>query len=230
MENKLTAKSRLHLGTSQGKYDKRVDVSVDKRALDHQITLTDLESNKTYYYKIEVFESLYNKSGRTEEMTFTTSASEPYGPQVKEPENKAADFFDTDQDGLSDSYDLEIGTDPFLFDSDGDSYGDGNEMRHGYDPLIPGSTQETRLQPERYYRPKLSGAYEEQKIKELKAFIHRQIGYTMVSDRSWKILTNAYIYGKYPGVAITQAMRFGGKTVHPTISWSAWRNSSQYIE
>ena len=226
----LAAKSRLHLGTTQGKYDKRIDVNIEKRSLDHQITLTDIESNKTYYYKIEAFGGLYNKGKITNEMTFTTSSAEPYGPQVEERKDTVADFFDHDQDGLSDNYELEIGTDPFLFDSDGDSYGDGNEMKYGYDPLIPGSTLESRLKPERYLRPKLSGAYEEQKINELKAFIHRQIGYTRVSDSNWTILTNAYIYGKYPGVAITQAMRFGGKTVHPTISWMAWQNSSQYKE
>lgn len=40
--------------------------------------------------------------------------------------------------------------------------------------------------------------------------------------------TRAYLFGGYSIEEITQAVRFGGKTVHPTIPASAWRRSSDY--
>ena len=46
-------------------------------------------------------------------------------------------FLDSDQDGLSDEEEKNIGTDPNKADTDGDSYSDGTEVRSGYDPLKP---------------------------------------------------------------------------------------------
>lgn len=42
---------------------------------------------------------------------------------------------DRDQDGLSDSAELQYGTDPDNPDTDGDGYPDGEEINGGYDPL-----------------------------------------------------------------------------------------------
>ncbi len=42
---------------------------------------------------------------------------------------------DSDLDGLLDSQELALGTDPMLFDSDGDGLGDGWEVARGLDPL-----------------------------------------------------------------------------------------------
>jgi len=39
---------------------------------------------------------------------------------------------------------------------------------------------------------------------------------------------NAYVYGGYPLPAIKQSVKFGGKTVHPTIPWSLWKDSQDY--
>ncbi|MFH1900573.1 MAG: fibronectin type III domain-containing protein [Patescibacteria group bacterium] len=227
----LASRSRLHYGSESGIYDQHMEVTVNKRDLNHQISITGLESDKIYYYTIEVFDGLHGRGKWTDELTFRTAISQPYGPQIKTEEKKAqVEYFDSDSDGLSDGIELELGTDPFVFDTDGDGYGDGNEMRYGYDPLIPGSTQESRLQASRYFRPKLSDGYEAERRNELGRFIEKQIGKTRVSDKNWQTLINAYIYGRYPGVAITQAIRFGGKTVHPSIGWTAWRNSAQYRE
>jgi hypothetical protein len=44
-------------------------------------------------------------------------------------------FFDSDQDGLSDTEEKAYGTDPRNADTDGDSYSDGAEVKAGYDPL-----------------------------------------------------------------------------------------------
>ena len=43
---------------------------------------------------------------------------------------------DSDNDGLSDSQELELGTDPHNPDTDSDGYLDGSEVANGYDPLI----------------------------------------------------------------------------------------------
>ena len=47
---------------------------------------------------------------------------------------------DSDGDGLSDRYELEIGTDPYDSDTDGDGLSDGEEVKtYGTDPLNPDS-------------------------------------------------------------------------------------------
>lgn len=45
---------------------------------------------------------------------------------------------------------------------------------------------------------------------------------------NWFTLVKAYVYGGYPPEAIIQAVKFGGKTVHPTIPWSKWKESEDY--
>ena len=44
----------------------------------------------------------------------------------------------------------------------------------------------------------------------------------------WHTLVNAYIYGKYPLKALLRSIELNGITVHPTISWETWRNSTDY--
>ena len=44
---------------------------------------------------------------------------------------------DSDQDGLSDWYEVKIGTNPYNPDTDGDGLSDGWEVAHGTDPLDP---------------------------------------------------------------------------------------------
>ncbi len=44
---------------------------------------------------------------------------------------------DSDEDGLTNSEELLLGTDPNLADSDGDGYSDGSELNNGYDPAAP---------------------------------------------------------------------------------------------
>jgi hypothetical protein len=46
--------------------------------------------------------------------------------------------------------------------------------------------------------------------------------------RNWFTLVRARAYGGYPINAIVQTVRFGGKTVHPSIPWSSWKNSKDY--
>lgn len=51
-----------------------------------------------------------------------------------------------------------------------------------------------------------------------------------VSDKNWSTLVDSYVYGGYPIPAIARAIKFGGKTVHPTIPWSAWSQTDTYKE
>jgi hypothetical protein len=51
---------------------------------------------------------------------------------------------DSDGDGLCDSDELIIGTNPFVADTDGDGYPDGLELRLGSDPLNPNSIPDLR--------------------------------------------------------------------------------------
>ncbi len=51
-----------------------------------------------------------------------------------------------------------------------------------------------------------------------------------VSAQNWYTITNSYTYGGYPIPAIARAIKFGGKTVHPTIPWKVWKKTNMYKE
>ncbi|MFA5358772.1 MAG: fibronectin type III domain-containing protein [Patescibacteria group bacterium] len=51
---------------------------------------------------------------------------------------------------------------------------------------------------------------------------------TKTSGQWWYAYVNAYTYGGYTLKEVQQGVKFGGKTVHPTIPASAWRNSADY--
>lgn len=53
---------------------------------------------------------------------------------------------------------------------------------------------------------------------------------TATSKSWWYTYVNAYTYGGYTLEEIKQSVRFGGKTVHPTIPAAAWRGSPDYKE
>ena len=67
----LVAKSVIQYGTAPGKYKHKKTVS-ESRRLNHQITLTGLEPNTTYYYKITAQDSFNRKKKIASEMTFVT--------------------------------------------------------------------------------------------------------------------------------------------------------------
>lgn len=225
----LAAKAKIHYGTESGKYNKHLELNDNKRGLEHEIVLADLEPNTTYYYKVEAHDSLYRKREESREMSLRTSVFSNPTPQVLGTQT-ASEYIDSDADSLSDGYEYSIGTDPFNADSDGDGYNDGSEMKHGWDPNVAGSTLGTRLQASNYFKPKRDYAYRVEKDRELGLYVRGRLGQVSVSPTNWRILSDAYIYGGYPAEAIVQAIRFGGKTVHPSIEWSAWQGSSQYVE
>lgn len=61
---------------------------------------------------------------------------------------------DTDQDGLSNSEEAVLGTDPTKKDSDGDGFADGSEVASGYDP----SAAKRRLMDSAYLKSETVGA------------------------------------------------------------------------
>lgn len=223
----FAGKSKIFIGTQSDRYDQQLEVTKELHKLTHQIKLNELVPRTTYYYKIEVYDALYGKSKQSRELTFATPAYSSLEPNVI-PNNSYALLADTDHDQLSDSFEYQIGTDPLNWDSDADGYSDGNEFIHGYDPLVPGSSAAAKLQARFYRLPKRNADYEARQSNELKTFVHNQLGPVNISTNNWQTLANAYIYGRYPAYAITQAIRFGGKTVHPTINWTAWQTSPQY--
>jgi len=120
-------------------------------------------------------------------------------------------------------------------DTDGDGYPDGVEVRYGYNPLGPGKLASepatpVQIQVFAYNQPRVPNLQTEiNAAYELKYELEKLFnGPIPASKNSWPTLVNAYVYGSYPVEAIYQAIIYSGKTVHPTIPWSAWKNSADY--
>ncbi len=60
----------------------------------------------------------------------------------------------------------------------------------------------------------------------LKRYFHGRVPQS--ARDHWFELIRACAYGHYPAQAIIQAVRFGGKTVHPSIPWARWKTTSDY--
>lgn len=86
-------------------------------------SVSPLERSKEY-------EPDYNSGGR-EPREFNASGNTNVGSSALSPE------VDSDQDGLSDAVEENLGTNPFSQDTDGDGYPDGTEVNNGYSPLEP---------------------------------------------------------------------------------------------
>lgn len=214
-ETNLIAKSQIVYGTNPKRLDKKIDIHKNDRALDHRAVLTGLTPNTTYYYKIKAYDSLYKKKAESSLLSFGSLPEQRgYILGVKIINSS----LDTDYDGLSDSQEYEYKTNPLNPDSDGDGYKDGVEIKNGYNPLGQGRLQIAGI--------KITG--DSQKSQELKSAVEQKIGKFNISAKNWEILVNAYTNNGYPVQAIAQAIKHGGKTVHPTIPWDSWKNSSDY--
>ena len=228
----MIARCKIRYGLASNKYDKELEANNKEQLIEHFISLTDLEMATTYYYKLECYDSFYGKKKEATEYTFRTFSPSERAKTIAQKTTAPAptpvinvDLKDTDNDTLSDGYEQEIGTDPNKKDTDGDGYNDDVELKYGYDPLIAG---DTKLQAYLYYRPKWSQSKETARGNELKNSIRQKMGVVKVSDKNWQILIRAYIYGHYPVDAIAEAIRLGGVTVHPSIPWESWQNTTQY--
>jgi hypothetical protein len=218
----LLTKSYLNYGTEPTKYKEKVTIS-DNFQSDHQVSLSGLKPNTKYYYKITIQDAIYSKKFTSKEFSFTTLPQQKtITPSVLGTKIINNDV-DSDHDGLSDKEELALGTNPTKADTDGDSYADGLEVKNGYNPLGPG-----KLIKKIYEQTRLDNKMEMARSIELKKTLESKIGKLKLGAKDWFTVVNAYIYGDYPVEAITQAIKYGGKTVHPSISWSLWKNSADY--
>jgi len=220
----------ISYGTKSNTYKNRVTLAWPRNT-DTDITLPDLMPNQMYYYRLYLTDVL-GKKLNSPEYSFVTLSQNILTQKDSANFSSVDGKQDFDQDGLS--YDQEIiyGTDPLKPDTDGDSYLDGIEVFYGYNPLGPGRLNEAKKITGPYYgKPRLSSLATEQKMASELSVLLKQYNIKRPSNNSphWYTLVNAYIYGNYPVKAIAQAVKFGGKTVHPSIPWETWKTAPDYL-
>ncbi|OGY79355.1 MAG: hypothetical protein A3B74_00735 [Candidatus Kerfeldbacteria bacterium RIFCSPHIGHO2_02_FULL_42_14] len=83
-----------------------------------------------------------------------------------------------------------------------------------------------------YGKPRISAAKEQEKSEKLLSILKEDYHFDQlrINADNWPLLSKAYIYGNYPEEAIARVQISGGKTVHPEISWHAWRKRTEYQE
>jgi hypothetical protein len=81
-----------------------------------------------------------------------------------------------------------------------------------------------------YNKLRLPISEEQGQALELKSKLEKYFGKGLIpiSAENWPTVVNAYVYGEYPVKAIVQAIRFGGKAVHPTIPHHLWKETEDY--
>jgi hypothetical protein len=221
----------IRYGTKSGSYNKKVYLN-SPRSVEQEKTIADLQFNKTYYYKVYLKDVL-NKTLTTPEFSFKTL---PQNLLTALPTSQTLNINDPsqdfDQDGLTNAQEQQYNTDPIKADTDGDGYIDGVEVVHGYNPNGPGRLPTTPTINFAYGQSRLSSLQAETNLagqlqEELTELFNGPIP---VAASGWPTLVNSYIYGGYQAYAIYKAIIWGGKTVHLTIPWSAWKNSADYLE
>lgn len=219
-------------GEAAGKY-KFKEFFPAPRDTQLRVTLKNLKSDHVYFFRVYLKDVL-NKELTTPELRFTTLPKNLIEePGSFNPSDPAQDF---DRDGLTNSEENRYGTDALKADTDADGYIDGVEVAHGYNPLGLGRLGETKpvtgeaVKAFAYGKERLKNLSEERRLAEelknkLNQYFNSQIPR---STQHWYVLVNAYIYGGYPLAAIARAIKWSGKTVHPSIPWSSWQNSDDY--
>lgn len=223
----------VKFGEKSGSYNKQINIQAP-RSTETTIILPDLKENHIYYYKLYLKDAL-NKTIETQEYSFSTlpkNILKNNGRVISddyEPANPDQDF---DSDGLTNGQEKIYGTDPVKSDTDGDGLVDGTEIAKGTNPLN-GIAEQVKIQTDKafaYGKARIKSLAEEQNLaKELRSKLEQSFGGKIPkNNQHWYILVNAYVYGGYPAEAIAKAIKFGGKTVHPSIPFSAWKNSLDY--
>ncbi len=70
---------------------------------------------------------------------------------------------------------------------------------------------------------------EQEVATKLRDYLHARFGRVpSIAPHNWFTLVRAFTYGGYPIESIGQAVKFGGKTVHPLFFWSVWNTTSDY--
>ena len=221
-ETNLPTKSYIKYGADPNRLTKKIQINEAQISTDHEVTIKELKPDTTYYYNISVYGSLYKKKAEVKGLSFITKKGAVLG--IKD----AANNPDDDNDKLSNSFEITIGTDPQDSDTDNDGYRDGTEVQNGYNPFGPG--QWNKKIDFFYGQPRLDLKYEQSKATELKKAVDKKIPYIYISPSTWQMLINAYSYGDYPIDAIVMYIKLDGYTVHPDIDWHTWKNSPNYLK
>ncbi len=196
------ANSTIYYGTKATNLNKKVVVSGTPK-YDHEIFLTNLTPNTIYYYKIVIEKGIYNKKIESTGHSFMTLPKQQAVTIV--PRVAGEKIYSS------------------TLDSDYDGYTDQEEIDHKYNPYGYGRTISEIL-----LRLKNPDTLESKQSAYLKNWLKNNLGSYSISARDWAVLVNAYTYSGYSEQAIKQSIRFGGKTVHPTIPFAQWQNSQDY--
>jgi len=197
----MAATAQIKYGTTPKKLGKAIDLNDKQLATSHEVTLTDLKPNTTYYYSLSAKSGIYNKKAELKNLSFRTGGI----PSVVQPQVAGTKITSADAD------------------NDYDGFLDTVELAHNYNPHGYGRTVNATLS----YLQK-TDSLEYHKSAELKNILNKKLNPTTIDKRSWAILINAYTYGGYSADDIAQAVRWSGKTVHPTIPLRLWQNSADY--
>ena len=217
----LPTKSYIKYGTDPDRLNKKIQINEEQISTNHQITISDLKPNTTYYYNIYAYGSLYKKKSEAKGLSFITKGA-VLG--IKEDPTNS----DNDNDQLKNTLEMAIGTDPNDPDTDNDGYRDGLEVKNGYNPL--GTGKWNKKIDFFYGQPRLDLKSEQSKTAELKKIVDKKLPYIYINSSTWQMLVNAYIYGDYPVDAIIMYIKLDGQTVHPDIDWHSWKTSPSYLK
>lgn len=82
-----------------------------------------------------------------------------------------------------------------------------------------------------YDKVRTSLSYEQQMAIQLKGELEIFFGEGLIpiSAQNWPTVVQAYVYGGYDAKDIAQAIRFGGKTVHPKFQKKFWKSNADYL-
>lgn len=88
----------------------------------------------------------------------------------------------------------------------------------------------SRVAPFAYGKPRIAyPAAERAKAWELSLALRKIFnGIVPMQKKHWYLYANAYIYGDYPPNVVAQSLRIGGKVVHLSIPYTAWRRSRDF--
>ncbi len=72
-------------------------------------------------------------------------------------------------------------------------------------------------------------ALEQEVAAKLRTYLQGRFGRVpTISPTNWFTIVRAFTYGGYTVDSVGQAVKWGGKTVHPAIFWSVWQKSPDY--
>lgn len=219
----LVAKSNIYYGTASGQLYNKLPVN-EKAGLEHQITLRNLKANTNYYYRLEIYDTLYGQYLLSDEKSLTTRALSAAEQQQlilgeKIIETHAAARLDSDGDGLSDNLENAYGTNPRSYDSDQDGFNDKLEIDNNFNPLGYGRTlaQITKILSNKK-------STESKNAKQLVSWLP----YQKTLPKNWSLLVNAYVFGGYPVEDIRLAAKGKTNVVNTNIPYRIWKDSDEY--